>query len=60
MYTGVTMEHGKQHEDDNRNDTSRKPVRSKLGILHVVTDEAVVVMIVRESGKERRASHNRL
>jgi hypothetical protein len=54
------MELGKQQKDANRNDTSEHSVRSKVGTLSVVADEVVVVMIIRESGKERRASHDRL
>jgi hypothetical protein len=36
------MELGKPTVDDNRNDTSRDPVRSKVEKQELVTDEVVV------------------
>jgi hypothetical protein len=38
------MELGKPTFDENRNDTSREPVRSKVEKQKLVTDEVVVVM----------------
>jgi hypothetical protein len=59
LCTGVATEHGKQSCNENRNDTSENIVRSKVETNKAVTDEAVVVMTVMETWKERRASYNR-
>jgi len=59
LFTGVATEQGKQPCNGNRNDTSGKPVRSKVEKDKAVADEAVVVKIAEETRKERRASQNR-
>jgi len=53
---GLFTELGKPYDNVNRNGTSGDTVRPKVERYHTVADEAVVVVIILERGKERRAS----